>query len=143
MTLKPEQPARASPSTPIDHQPFADCIDAAPEDARPVICRLLARARGLEDEGLIELATCIGRSGRSTLLPRFRDERVGLVTIWNDGGAYVSLWRSVFERRCPDSVETVEQPMGDQRVGQGNTAADLNDDLLDALAAAYHEGNGG
>ena len=48
---------------------------------------------------------------RFTLLPRITTEKVGLITIWNDNRKpYLSMWRSVFERRAPRSIEAVGLP---------------------------------
>jgi hypothetical protein len=67
------------------------------------------------------------------------NDDAGLVTVWNDGGCYVSLWRSVFERRAPGSIERVEAVIAPNRVGNGNSIRDIADAFLDALAAAYRE----
>ena len=66
----------------------------------------------------------------------------GLVTIWNEGGAYLQFWRSVFERRAPDGLPRVEllAPVG---VGQGNTTREVSDGLLEALADAHREAASG
>ena len=62
----------------------------------------------------------------------------GLVTIWNDSGAYISLWRTVFERRAPESIEPVETLLS-TRIGTGNVVRDLRDEVLNALTLAYRE----
>ena len=62
----------------------------------------------------------------------------GLVTIWNDGGASLQFWRSVFEKRAPDFIERIEDLAGTQ-VGRGNTARNISEDLLSALTEAYAE----
>jgi hypothetical protein len=43
------------------------------------------------------------------------------VTIWNEGGAYLQFWRSVFERRAPKSLPLVERIIAPLKIGQGNT----------------------
>ena len=73
---------------------------------------------------------------RYTLLPRLVDVGAGLVTIWNDGGAYLGFWRSVFEKRAPGFIERIEDLLG-TRVGQGNTTRNISDELLEALTEAY------
>ena len=79
---------------------FVATIESAPAEYREELRRLGEWALALEREGLVTLTTYHGK-GRLTLLPRFKDEGVGLVTIWNDRGAWLSLWRSVLsgERR--------------------------------------------
>ena len=68
---------------------------------------------------------------------------VGLVTIWNDQGAYLSFWRSVFLRRAPDSLARVEELAAPTRVGQGTTTKAITDELLAAVADAYREAAAG
>ena len=75
---------------------------------------------------------------RYTLLPRLVVGSRGLVTIWNDGGAYLSFWRSVFEKRAPGFIERIEDLAG-TTVGQGNTTHNINEDLLEALTDVYAE----
>jgi hypothetical protein len=77
-----------------------------------------------------------------TLLPRLRTENVGLVTIWNEGGAYLQFWRSVFERRAPKTLSRVER-ITPVQIGQGNTAREVSDALLEALTDAYREAAAG
>jgi hypothetical protein len=77
---------------------FVASIEDAEEKDRAALRQLAAWAISLEREGLVGLFSYRGTSGRFTLLPRLLAEDVGLVTIWNDGGAYLSLWQSVFER---------------------------------------------
>ena len=63
---------------------------------------------------------------------------MGLATIWNDNGAYISFWRSVFERRAPGSITTVETALG-VRIGTGNTVRLPSDEALGALTEAYRQ----
>jgi hypothetical protein len=72
----------------------------------------------LEREGLVRLKTLRRKRGW-TLLPRLPVDDVGLVTIWNETGVYLTLWRSVFERRAPASIPRVEAVIG-TRLGNGN-----------------------
>jgi hypothetical protein len=79
-----------------------------------------------------------GKNGILTLLPYLTDEKVGLVTFWRDGG--MKLWRTVFERRAPNSIEPIEvligRPIGD---GSGAGTQDARAELLEALGSAYRE----
>lgn len=51
---------------------------------------------------------------------------------------YVSLWRSVFERRAPNAIAKVEQING-KEIGKGSSATVITRELLDALTDAYRE----
>jgi hypothetical protein len=119
---------------------FVAGIDGASAEHQPQLRRLADWAMSLEREGLVRLTTYHGK-GRLTLLPRVVADDAGLVTIWNDNGPYLSLWRSVFERRAPQSIERVEELTG-TRIGAGNTTRDLRGEVLDALTDAYREAVG-
>ncbi len=116
----------------------ASISEAAPEH-REALERLLQWARELERRGLARLSTSegVGRK-RFVLRPLLQDKSRGLVTIYNEGGAYVQFWRSVFEKRAPAFIERIEELSG-IRVGQGNWTPDINEDLLGALTEAYAE----
>jgi len=116
---------------------FQTSIATAAEKHQPELRRLLDWAISLEHEGLVRLFTYHGK-GRKTLLPRLYGDDVGLATIWNDNGAYISVWRSVFERRAPGSITTVEAALG-VRIGTGNTVRLPSDEALGALTEAYRQ----
>ena len=116
---------------------FEASISQAPPESHESLHRLLQWARSIDEQGFVRLATYEGKGAkRFTLLPRLVAENVGLVTIWNDGGAYLQFWRSVFEKKAPHFIDRIEQLTG-TRVGQGNTTLDISDDLLKALTEAY------
>ncbi len=121
---------------------FAAAIEESPEEHRPELRRLYEWALRLERDALVQLSTYHGIANRWTLLPRLRTEKAGLVTIWNEGGASLQFWRSVFERRAPASLPRVEQ-VAPVRIGQGNTTREVSDELLEALADAYREAASG
>jgi hypothetical protein len=121
---------------------FASKIELAPEESREVLNRLTNWAISLEHEGLVKLGTFHGTAGRWTLLPRLIADNVGLVTIWNDGGAYLQFWRSVFERRAPKSLLAVDAHLSPQKIGQGNVTRTMDDQLLKLLTDAYREAAG-
>jgi hypothetical protein len=74
---------------------------------------------------------------------RLRPEQAGLATVWNrNGQAFLSLWRTVFERRAPDSIEPVEAELGQVPLGKGNVITDVTDNLLRLLTTAYREATG-
>ena len=118
---------------------FEATISQAPPQSREALHRLLEWARGLEERGYVTLETYEGkRAKRFTLLPRLIVDRRGLVTIWNDEGASIQFWRSVFDRKAPDFVERIGQ-LANTRVGQGNTIRDFSEQLLEALTEAYEQ----
>ena len=76
----------------------------------------------------------------NTLLPRIIPANAGLVTIANDRQR-PSLWlyRSVFERHAPKSIERVEGAIAPLKIGQGNTVWEITPEVINALTAAYQE----
>ena len=118
---------------------FEATISQAPPQSREALHRLLEWARGLEERGYVTLETYEGKGAkRFTLLPRLIVDRRGLVTIWNDEGASIQFWRSVFERKAPDFIERIGQ-LANTRVGQGNTIREFSEQLLEALTEAYQQ----
>jgi hypothetical protein len=85
----------------------------------------------------VRLGTYHGVGNRWTLLPRLQPDNIGLVTIWNDGGASVQFWRSVFERRALATWPMVEARLAPTPVRQGNSIRDVDDATLAALPQAY------
>jgi hypothetical protein len=90
----------------------------------------------------VHLSTYHGVAHRWTLLPWLRTEKAGLVTIWNEGDAYLQFWRDVFVRRAPETLCRVERIVPVQ-IGQGNTTREISDELLEALTDAYREAASG
>ena len=116
---------------------FEQSISQAPPESHESLRSLLEWARSLEANGFIRLATFEGKGAkRFTLLPRLVVENVGLVTIWNDRGAYLQFWRSVFDKKAPQFIDPIEELAG-TRVGQGNTIRNISEELLTALTEAY------
>ncbi|HEY3924643.1 MAG TPA: hypothetical protein VGL75_08775 [Acidothermaceae bacterium] len=120
-------------------QPFFDAIAQAADEHRAGLLQLYGWASHLESEGLVRLQTYFGKRGEITLLPRLQPELAGLVTVWNwpGQGAFLSVYRSVFDRRAPEFTEPVEQLIAPLKLGQGNTVSAVTPQLLDALTAAY------
>ena len=118
-------------------QRFEESISHAPPESRESLDRLLQWARSLEKRDLVRLATNEGKDARRfTLLPRLVAENAGLVTIWNDRGAYIQFWRSVFEKKAPQFIDRIEE-LAKTRVGQGNTTRNISEQLLQTLTEAY------
>jgi hypothetical protein len=123
---------------------FLAAIEHAPTEQRPLLQRLADWAQQLEQEGLVRLETYHGKRGITTLLPRLKSEGAGLVTIWKDSrSGYLQFWRSLFSRRAPVALSRVDELVGPSGVGQGTTTREVNDELLDALSAAYREAAAG
>jgi hypothetical protein len=121
---------------------FIASIESAPEKSKGLLRRLCDWAIATEREGLVKLGTYQGKKGSLTLLPRLPVDNVGLVSIYNNNGAaYLQFWRSVFERRAPKSLISIEQTI--TPVKQGNTVHDVSDELLNSLTSAYREAAGG
>ena len=118
---------------------FAESISRAEVEEQPALRRLYAWADSLEKAGLTYLNTYQGVSNRWTLLPRIPGDKAGLVTIYNDRGAYIAFNRSVFERRAPKSLPKVETIAAPTRVGQGTSTRAVSEELLEALTDAYRE----
>ena len=116
---------------------FEEAVGRAPEEDQTDLRRLLVWARELEASRLATLRTRLG-SGRQILLVWIRGEKAGLASIWNDGGAYISLWRSVFVRLAWDRLSEVEELIGGP-VGQGSTVRNPSPELLAALTRAYQD----
>ena len=121
---------------------FEEMISRSPPESHEMLRRLLGWAQDLERRGYIDLSSYEGVGARRyTLLPRLVGVGAGLVTIWNDGGAYIQFWRSVFERRAPGFIERIED-LAEVRLGQGNTTQNISEGLLEALTEAYAEAAG-
>ena len=110
-------------------------------ETRKVFEELIAWAEELALLPHVRLFTYSGME-RTTLLPRIMPDNAGLVTIWNDKQLpYISMWRTVFERRAPKAIASVEGAIGTQ-IGQGNVVRDVSPNTLHVLAQAYREANG-
>ncbi len=136
----PVSDARPIVPTTAGADDFLAGIARAPEDQRVELRRLCDWAISLERERLVRLLTGHGK-GRMTLLPRLYSDDAGLVTIYNDNGGYITVWRTVFERRAPDSIPAVEKAIG-ARIGTGNTIRSPSDEALQALTQAYRTAAG-
>jgi hypothetical protein len=144
-TAAPMSPARV-PSKPHGllaegSTDFRAAIARAPAAARERLETLCSWAEALAEQGLVTLQTYHGQRGL-VLLPRLRDERVGLATVWELGGGTISVWRKVFERRAPRSLEALERLIDPVQVKQGNTLPAVNPEVLAALTDAYREAVG-
>ncbi|MGH3811598.1 MAG: hypothetical protein ACRDUV_03950 [Pseudonocardiaceae bacterium] len=123
---------------------FRQRIVSAPVDHRPVLETFVTWAERISEAGLAEVSTYFGKRAEVVLNPRLLPERAALATLWcwTDGRPVVSLWRSVFERRAPGSIASVEAALGGAEIGQGTNAPAISNRLLDALFDAYVEAAG-
>lgn len=110
-------------------------------ERRNAALRLLQWVRGLEARGLARPITYLGPTGITTLLPYVTGEDVGLVTVDSFGNLW--FWRSVFERRAPLSIPSLESLLAPAPLGQGRTVKHPSDGVLNAVAAAYEEAASG
>jgi TIR domain len=117
---------------------FIAGIEKASAKHRPTLQRLAAWALSVESNGLARLHTYYGKQGL-TLLPYLPRDGVGLVSLYNMNGAYVQFWRSVFERRAPQTLPQVERIIAPKKLGQGTWTPVITEELLEALSAAYQE----
>ncbi len=120
---------------------FVNAIASAPSDQQVKLQLMTDWAISLEHEGLVHLFTYHGKvETRMTLLPRLKTDNVGLVTVWKDTStAYLQFWRSVFDRRAPNSLPRVNALLRPDEVRQGNSTGTVTAELLGALTDAYRE----
>lgn len=131
-----EAPRASTVLTTTGADEFLAAINAAPAEQQPELRRLGDWAIALERQGLVRLLTARGKSGQPTLQPRLLTDNAGLVTIWTDHGPYITVWRTVFERRAANEIPAVEAAIG-TRIGNGNVIRSISDDALQALTRAY------
>lgn len=119
---------------------FRARISSIPSEYRAVADSLAAWGERIMAAGLAEVQTYQGKGDEVVLLPRLLPERAGLVSLYlrSDGRPVLQWWRSVFERRAPQSMDAVAAAGGGE-IGQGSMAATINDELLGALFTAYTE----
>jgi hypothetical protein len=142
-TTPTQKPSTSTGQFILGHDAFAATIAESLPDQQSLLRRLVEWATQLEAEGLVTLGTYLGKANRSTLLPYVPGENAGLVTIWNDKGAALSFWRSVFERRAPASLARIEELPDAPKIGQGTYTRQIPESLLTELTAAYREAANG
>ena len=124
---------------------FRERVATATVEQRRQLDKLVALADRLARLGPgLDVSTYYGKREEVVLLPRFLPERSGLASLYcyADGKAAVQLWRSVFERRAPGSMEAVAAAAGLDEIGAGKMATKIDDELLTALYQAYDEALG-
>ena len=118
---------------------FKASVESIGGEARATFDALISWTERLASLPNVRLFTYQGARGY-TLLPRIMPDNAGLVTVWNwDQRPFITIYRSVFERRAPGSIESVEGVIAPLAIGQGNTIYDITPELLDSLESAYKE----
>ncbi len=115
---------------------FLTSIDSARPEHQRGLHQLADWATSLEKRGLVQLFSTHGTSGRTTLIPRLRGYDAGLVTIANDNGPSIWMWRTVFDRFVPELVDEIETVIGAE-LRQGMTIRTFDETLLGLLQNAY------
>ena len=96
---------------------FRASIEGAPGETRTMFDELIAWAERLASLPNVRLFTYSGTE-RYTLIPKITSANAGLVTIWNDNQQpYITVFRSVFERHAPNSIEPVEHAISPIKIG--------------------------
>ncbi len=132
---------RAASSVDLSDGPdsFRASIADITGETRTEFERLIEWAERVAELPNVRLFTNSGQR-HVTLLPILAPDNAGLVTIWNDNQTpYMTLYRSVFERRAPGTIESVERAIAPYTLGQGATVHNISDEALAALTAAYEE----
>jgi hypothetical protein len=120
-------------------QPFRDLIPDAPEPYRATLEAMADLVEELVNVlPAIKAETYSSPRGDANLLPRFRSDNAGLVTLWKEtsGRPSMSLWRTVFERHAPGYIEPIEQ-LTNQPMGQGRVVHHVSPELLTLVGEAY------
>ena len=121
---------------------FRASIEDTTGETREMFDELIAWVEELASLPNVRLSTYSGLE-RYTLLPRIMPDNAGLVTIWNDKQQpAISVWRTVFERCAPNTLESVERAVEPDRIGQGNTLKSITSEILKEFTRAYEEANG-
>lgn len=140
------KPTAPRPTTPKPvrsegSEAFRDSIaDVSGEDQK-TFDKLIAWAEQIAELPDVHLGSTVGVS-QTTLLPILWTEGVGLVTIYNyKQQPSMFVYRSVFERRAPKSLDDIERRFSSFKIGHG-TWIPITDEILEALTDAYREATG-
>ena len=124
---------------------FQASVQSFTGETRKIFDDLVKWAKQLASQPNVRLFSYTGYTDaeRFTLLPTIVPDGAGLVTIWNEKQKpSLSVWRSVFERRAPNSIDLVEEAIAPLKIGQGNIISEITPQVLEALTKAYHEAVG-
>lgn len=117
---------------------FEESVSHSQPEHQVLLKRMLEWAKRLDAMGVVKLSTY--QRGRTTnLLPYLKDAGVGIVTVYNDASAYVTVYRRVLEKRAPQALARLEELIP-VPIKQGSTIpAPISEDILEALTEAYIE----
>jgi hypothetical protein len=122
---------------------FRWAIAQLPAGKQAAATRLADWAVSLEKERVVRLEWVRRRKPgvlQKLRLPLDNSQDENCLAIFTCGteSVYLQLWRSLFEKRAPGSIEKVQAILG-TLIGQGTKYRDIPEELLDALADAYRE----
>ena len=121
---------------------FKKAINFLPESRWPTFNKLVDWAERLESEGATRLSsTIIPTDDQWVLRPLVPGFDSGLISIRQKKDVYISFYRSAFEKHAPNSLAAIEELLN-IKIGHGDTAFDISNELLDLLTAAYQEASG-
>lgn len=132
---KPSVASKATGQTTSGSADFRAFVANSTGAIRDKLNVLIDWAESLAREDLCTLTTYRSPRGDASLLPRMADEGVGFVTIWSTGA--FTPWRSVFERRAPESLKLLDA-VTPKPIGQGS-AVEATPEVLRLTARAYRE----
>lgn len=115
-----------------------ESMETADREGGEALCRWAVE---LQRAGLARLISVQGK-GRTVMRVLVTGQETGLVTAWNERGASVSLWRSVFEKMAANTLHKLEG--ASIPVGQGNVVrySEFPPRFLEILTEAYCEAAG-
>ncbi len=124
---------------------FRATTDGATAENRETFDALIRWAEGLATLPNVRLFSNIGPIFFSLSPKIMPGKSPGLVTIYNSSKQQpsVQLWRSVFERRAPNSIDLEEQAIAPVKIGQGNEVKNITPQFLNTLTVAYREAGEG
>ncbi|GAA4561032.1 hypothetical protein [Planotetraspora kaengkrachanensis] len=117
---------------------FTGSIDSADPAHREQLRRLCSWARQLESAGLATLYTTVGK-GRWVLNLRLPGQDRGMVTIWNDRGAFLSPQRSVVEAEAPQTLVRLDERFPNEVRRNNYLTNPVNQEILELFRDAYAE----
>ena len=126
---------------------FKDSIEKAEDNLRPKLTELCDWATKLEQEGLVELASYIGKD--TTLQLRVPRKSI-LISVYNQPDKKTSaivFWTKSFRENAPGSASSLDEVIGTNITNSPNpsvrrTLSKLPDDVWSILTEAYREANG-
>ena len=99
---------------------FRESIEGTEDETRALFDQLILLA---EELGALPNVRIFSRTGKEqySLIPKITPGNVSLITIWNyKEQPSISVWRSVFERLAPNSIESVEQAIAPTKLWSRN-----------------------